>query len=229
MIEGLTSVAIIAAHPDDEVLGFGGTMHRISSNGGAVSVLILATGLAARQAVGTVDPTDLTQLREHAENANTLLGVRDLQFADFPDNRMDTVALLDVVQRVEAFLEGVRPDAVFTHHVGDINVDHQITSKAVQTACRSLPGFAPTIIHGEVLSSTEYALSEDQIQPNLYVELGASLEKKVAAMACYKQELRDFPHPRSLEAIRTQAVLRGTQCGVSAAEAFRMVRKVITL
>ncbi len=229
MIEGLTNIAVIAAHPDDEVLGFGGTMHRISSKGGAVSVLILATGLAARQTDGTVDATALTQLREHAESANTLLGVRDLQFADFPDNRMDTVALLDVVQRVEAFLEGVRPDAVFTHHVGDLNVDHQITSKAVQTACRSLPGFAPTIIHGEVLSSTEYALSEDQIQPNLYVELGASLEKKVAAMACYNEELRDFPHPRSLEAIRAQATLRGTQSGVSAAEAFRIIRKVITL
>ena len=137
MIEGLTNIAVIAAHPDDEVLGFGGTMHRISSKGGAVSVLILATGLAARQTSGAADPSDLAQLREHSESANTLLGVRDLQFADFPDNRMDTVALLDVVHRVEAFLDGVKPDAVFTHHAGDLNVDHQITAKAVQTACRS--------------------------------------------------------------------------------------------
>jgi N-acetylglucosamine malate deacetylase 1 len=229
MIEGLTNIAVIAAHPDDEVLGFGGTMHRISSKGGAVSVLILATGLAARQTSGAADPSDLAQLREHSESANTLLGVRDLQFADFPDNRMDTVALLDVVHRVEAFLDGVKPDAVFTHHAGDLNVDHQITAKAVQTACRSLPGFAPTLIHGEVLSSTEYALPEDQIQPNMYVELGYSLDVKIAAMACYKEELRDFPHPRSLDAIRAQAALRGTQSGVSAAEAFRIVRKVITL
>lgn len=229
MIEGFKRVAIVAAHPDDEVLGFGGTMHRITSRGGAVSVLILATGLAARKSTGKVSSSSLTQLREQAEQANQILGVNELQFADFPDNRMDTVALLDVIHRVESFLKGVNPDAVFTHHVGDLNVDHQIASKAVQTACRSLPGNSPAILHGEVLSSTEYALPEEQILPNLYVELGTSLEKKLDAMRCYKDELREFPHPRSLEAIRALAVTRGTQGGIATAEAFRMARFVAQL
>lgn len=220
-------VAVVAAHPDDEVLGFGGAMRRLTQAGVEVSVLIMATGLAARAdrdadalAAGVAD------LRETARAANAELGVTDVGFCDFADNAMDGVPLLDVVKAVEEFLDARDCEAIFTHHSGDLNVDHRVVSQAVQTAARPLPDGAPAILHGEVLSSSEYALPEARFQPNCYVELGPALEVKCTAMAHYDGELRDFPHPRSLQAIRHLAGLRGSECGVQAAEAFRLVRAV---
>lgn len=221
----LRQVAVIAAHPDDEILAFGGTMHRLTECGTKVSVLILATGLAARtSAQDTVPDEGFEALRQSAIAANEVLGVSDVTFCDFPDNAMDSHPLLDVVKAIETFMAGKCCDAVLTHFIGDLNVDHQVVSRAVQTAARPLPSGSPGIFHGEVLSSSEYGFPELRFIPNTYVELGHSLEAKCEAMACYDQELRDFPHPRSLPAIRHLAALRGSEAGVTAAEALRTVR-----
>lgn len=218
-------MAVIAAHPDDEVMGFGGTLARFAAAGTEARVLILATGLASR---GNVGKLALDKLRDDSRRAADILGVANLEFADFPDNRMDTVALLDVVQRVEAFLDGFAADQIYTHHAGDLNVDHRITQAAVLAACRPLPGRGPqAIFAGEVSSATEWGGSSAvPFVPTDYIDIAETLERKLAAMQCYGSELRPWPHPRSLEALAAQARNRGSQCGRAAAEAFITLRRV---
>lgn len=223
-----TAIAVIAAHPDDEVLGFGGTIRRHADAGDAVHVLILATGAAARSDDGAADESGIELLRSQARSAADILGIREIAFAKFPDNRMDTVPLLDVVKRVEAFLEECNAASVYTHHAGDLNIDHRVTARAVLTACRPLPGARVRRLYaGEVLSSSEYAAPEDRFQPNIYVDIAATLAKKCEALACYAGEVRDWPHPRSVEAVEALARLRGSECGHEAAESFVLVREII--
>lgn len=216
--------AVIAAHPDDEVLGFGGVITRYADQGTEVRILILATGLASR---GAAPAHALQALQDQGRRAAEIMGAA-IEFADFPDNRMDSVALLDIVQRVEAFLEGFPAEHVLTHHAGDLNIDHRITQAAVLTACRPLPGAAAcALLAGEVNSATEWAgPGMPAFLPTEYVDIGAVLERKVAAMACYQQELRQWPHPRSLEGIRALAKWRGSQAGCEAAEAFVTLRRL---
>lgn len=217
-------VAVIAAHPDDEVLGFGGAIARYADQGAEVRILILATGLASRGAA----PTHALQaLQDQGRRAAEIMKA-GIEFADFPDNRMDSVALLDVVQRVEAFLDAFPADHVLTHHAGDLNVDHRIAQAAVLTACRPLPGATTRVLlAGEVNSATEWAGPGAQpFLPTEFIDIGAVLERKVAAMACYQQELRQWPHPRSLDGIRALAKWRGSQAGCHAAEAFITLRRL---
>ena len=222
---GQETIAVIAAHPDDEVLGFGGIIARTASSGGEAHILIMATGIAAR---GKAGAAAIKALREQGRRAAKVLGAASIEFLDFPDNRMDTVPLLDVVQSVERYLEKICAETVFTHHAGDLNVDHQITARAALTAFRPTPGaIVRRLYAGEVLSSSEYAAPEDRFRPNTYIDVGASLAKKCAALACYTGELRGWPHPRSAEAVEALAKLRGSECGREAAEAFILVRETI--
>lgn len=220
-----TTVAAIFAHPDDEVLGCGATLAKHAAAGDDVRILILATGLAAR---GSADRGELAELRKQAEAAAAVLGAASVTFAEFPDNQMDTVALLSVVQRVEAFLEETSPDLIYTHHGGDLNVDHRVTHQAVVTACRPLPGRKPLEIRAcEVNSSTEWASRPlAPFEPTIFEPIADTLAKKREALACYTGELRDWPHPRSTDGVDALACWRGAQCGHEAAEAFQLVRKV---
>lgn len=222
------TIAIVVAHPDDEVLGFGGTIARHADGGDAVRILCLATGLAARDADNAPDAGALEALREQARSAAEVLGAAGIAFAEFPDNRMDSVALLDIVKRVEAFLRETGASRVYTHHAGDLNIDHRICAQAVLTACRPLPGATVRrILAGEVQSSSEYTTPKERFQPASYVDISAQLDRKCAALACYRDELRDWPHPRSLKAVRHLAHLRGSEAGLEAAEAFVLLREII--
>ncbi len=222
------TVAVVVAHPDDEVLGFGGVMANHAAVGDAVHVLILATGQSSRRDDGLIYPEELNELRSQAQKANKLLGVIDVRFESFPDNRMDSVDLLDVVKKVEVFVDQVKPQIVYTHHVGDLNIDHRVTHQATLTACRPLPGSSiHRIVTGEILSSSEYADPEDRFVPNVYVNIENSLEKKCKALAAYESEIRDWPHPRSIKALEHLAAHRGSECGCTAAEAFSLIREVI--
>ena len=221
------NVAVIVAHPDDEVLAFGGTMYRHADDGDTVSTLILATGLASRNDTDAIDDSALAELREDAAKANRLLGVSDLQFGDFPDNRMDTVPLLDVVKRVQAFIQQKQPQVVYSHHDGDLNIDHGVVARAVLTACRPVPGSAVRyLFSGEILSSTEYGFPETRFAPNCYVGIEDQLSRKCEAMNLYGGEVREWPHPRSADAIKHQARLRGSECGYEAAEGMSLIRAV---
>ena len=147
------SVLVVAAHPDDEVLGCGGTMAWHRRAGDSVAVLILADGVASR---GGAVATAIDERREWARRANAILGVTDLTLLSYPDNRMDALALLDVVQDIERVMARCRPTVVYTHHAGDVNIDHARTHHAVITACRPQPGNAVhQLLFFETPSSTE--------------------------------------------------------------------------
>ncbi len=191
-------------------------------------ILILATGLASR---GPATRDDIAALRRDGVRAAEILGAEDIMFSDFPDNAMDGVPLLDVVKRIETFLGDFPADVIYTHHLGDLNVDHRQTHMAVLTARRLLPGMRPVeILAGEVLSSTEWAApGSPAFVPTDFLDIAASLERKVAAMEAYASELGTFPHPRSADGIRALARMRGAQCGRPVAEAFMTVRRLRTL
>ena len=221
-------VAVIVAHPDDEVLAFGGTICRHVQRGDDVTIAFLATGLAARNSDGRINSDDLAKLRQDARAATKILGVTDVVFGDFPDNRMDKVALLDVIKAVLDVGEKSRATTIYTHHIGDLNIDHEVVARAVLTAFRPLPGARIRRIYaGEVISSSEYSLPDSRFHPNTYVPIGAYLDRKCDALMRYSSEIRKWPHPRSVEAVRHLAGLRGSECGEAAAEALLLMRQVI--
>jgi N-acetylglucosamine malate deacetylase 1 len=224
------SVVIVAAHPDDEVLGCGGTAARLAAEGHAVHVLLMADGEGAR--TGKADAASREKVAARgaaARQAAAILGCASVELLTFADNRMDGVDLLDVVQAVEQFIARNRPALVLTHHSGDVNVDHRIVHEAVVVACRPQPGHpVRELLFFEVPSSTEWRPGDaaSAFNPNWFVDVSATLEKKLAALSAYASELRAFPHPRSLAAVRSLAQWRGATAGVAAAEAFVLGRKL---
>ncbi|MEJ5338859.1 MAG: PIG-L family deacetylase [Aquificaceae bacterium] len=225
-----SGILLIIAHPDDEVLGCGGTVAKFSEEGNEVYTLILGEGITSRdeKREPKTRKVELEALREDALMANRLLGVKKVIFCDFPDNRFDSVPLLDIVKTVEKVIEEIKPEIIFTHHGGDLNIDHQITYRAVLTATRPQPGSSVKEIYScEVLSSTEWAYPVS-FQPDTYFTLSEKhIRKKIEAMQCYRSELRQYPHPRSIEGIEYLAKLRGMQVGCEYAEGFKLVRKIL--
>lgn len=224
------SVLVVVAHPDDEVLGCGGTMARLAQEGHVVRVAILAEGMTSRYPQPEqADPKQIHQLHEQAQRAADKLRVAEVVVAKLPDNRLDTVPLLEVVKLVEELLEKFKPDVIYTHHPGDLNVDHGVVHRAVLTATRPTPGQkVQEIFAFEVPSSTEWAFHrlEPSFRPNVFVDISGTLEAKIAALACYDTETRKFPHPRSPEALRAIAARWGSVAGFQAAEAFELIRSL---
>jgi len=219
------TVAAIFAHPDDEVLGCGGALALHADRGETVRVLILATGLTSR---GAASSDALAALQDESRAAAAILGARSVEFAAFPDNAMDSVPLLQVVQRIETFLSEAPPQVIYTHHGGDVNIDHRVTHQAVLAACRPVPGRNEQVIRAcEVNSSTEWSAgSLEPFMPNEFLSVETTLARKLDALACYAGELRASPHPRSIDGVTALARWRGTQSGCMAAEAFRLIRRV---
>jgi LmbE family N-acetylglucosaminyl deacetylase len=225
-------VLVVAAHPDDEVLGAGGTLARHAGAGDEVTVLILGQGVAARFAAQALAPSDLVaRLREQAVRAGEVLGVKEVRFGSLAlaDNRFDESSLLEIVKTVEAAIRELSPAVVYTHHPGCLNIDHRLTFQAVLTATR--PGAGCPVVEllvFEVLSSTEWAFGRlgPVFSPNVFVDIAETLQLKVQALKCYKDELREAPHLRSLEVVRANAARWGAVVGRTAAEAFELVRGV---
>jgi LmbE family N-acetylglucosaminyl deacetylase len=218
-------IAAIFAHPDDEVLACGGALAAHADAGDEVRIFIMATGATSRDG----DHAQyIKTLRSQAERAAKVLGTAGVSFGDFPDNRMDSVALLDVVKAVEAFFAKFPADVIYTHHAGDMNIDHGVINRAVATACRPIPGSRPLeILTCEINSSTEWAVPPlAPFVPTDFIGIAKSLDRKAAALECYADELRSWPHPRSAEGVRALARWRGSQCGMEAAEAFASMRRV---
>lgn len=224
------AVAVVVAHPDDEVLGCGGTIARLVGEGRAVHVLIMSDGVTSRWLTENFNSqSELSARNIAAHKANKILGVQSLQILDFPDNRMDRLEQLDVVRRIEEFISRVRPDLVISHHSGDVNIDHRVVHDAVVVACRPQPGVCvKELIFFEVPSSTEWRPSNSGLPfcPNIFINITNTLEAKMEALRVYAEELRQFPHPRSIAAIESLARWRGATAGVEAAEAFVLGRKV---
>lgn len=222
------SVLVVAAHPDDEVLGCGGTIARHRHAGDRVAVLIMADGVASRGGEDTA--TAIGQRQQAARRANDILGVSDLTLLSYADNRMDAVALLDIVQDIEKVIDRCAPSVVYTHHAGDVNVDHVRTHHAVIAACRPQPLHpVQRLLFFEIPSSTEWQppASHAVFAPNWFTGIVDTLDAKLKAAAAYSGELREFPHPRSLAAIEHLARWRGASAGLAAAEAFEVGRVVM--
>jgi len=222
----------VAAHPDDEVLGCGGTMARLAEEGWRVHVLILAEGVTSRPAVrNRADhAAELSSLAHAAQASAATLGVTSVRLSSFPDNRMDSVDLLDVVKLVEQEIERLMPQRIYTHHRDDLNVDHRVVHDAVSVATRPLPASCVReVLTFEVPSSTEWRFpgTGNQFAPTMFVDITETLEKKLQALEMYNKEMRTFPHARSLEAVEHLARWRGASVGVAAAEAFQLARAII--
>jgi N-acetylglucosamine malate deacetylase 1 len=221
----MKTALVVAAHPDDEVLGCGGTIASLADDGWHVHVLIMAEGITSRDDSRNRarKSKELTALAKAAHAANNALGAASVTLKDFPDNRMDSVDILDVVKAIEEWVSKYKPSLVFTHNAGDVNVDHQIIHDAVVTACRPLPGSSvKELLFFEVPSSTEWrpATSRPVFAPSVYYNIAKQLPKKLKALKAYASEMRPFPHPRSLKAVEALAIWRGASSGHDAAEAF---------
>lgn len=222
-------VGVVAAHPDDEVLGCAGTI-AAASRRHEVHILILGEGIGSRHARRTAQvERALKQLQREARAAADEVGARSVRFSSLPDNRFDGMPLLDVVKQVEAWLDAVKPAILYTHHPGDLNVDHGVTFRAVLTATRPVPGSHVKDLYAfEVPSSTEWAFQRcgPVFRPNVFVDISKTVGAKVRALERYTGEIRQFPHPRSAEGIRVIARRWGSVVGVEFAEAFELIRSV---
>ena len=220
-------IAAIVAHADDEVLGCGGTLRRHADAGDEVWTIILADGETSRdqgEAGGAVAGREMA-----ARAAAAALGVRHVEFHRFPDNRLDTKARLDIAKAVEKEIGNIQPDIVYTHHAGDLNVDHRRVHEAVVIACRPVPGHpVRRLLFFETASSTEWQTADlgHPFVPNWFVDVSAVLDIKMSALKSYDAEMRPWPHPRSYQGVEHLARWRGATVGCMAAEAFMLGREI---
>jgi LmbE family N-acetylglucosaminyl deacetylase len=224
-------VLVVAAHPDDEVLGCGGAIAAHVEAGDAVQVLIVAEGATSRQAQRdrVQSAPELSCLNSAAEAAGRILGVDGVELLDLPDNRLDSLDRLDLIKRIEERIARYKPVVVYVHHAGDVNIDHRRLHEAVITACRPIPGQpVRRLLSYEVVSSTEWQPpgSAPVFQPNWFVDISAQWQRKRQALEAYSAEMRIWPHARSIEAVEHLARWRGAQVGVEAAEAFYLLRQL---
>jgi len=226
------TILVVAAHPDDEVLGCGGSMAKWSRAGHKVHVVIMAEGATSRDTVRDRGERseELSMLKVAAYSAGEMLGVDSVQVLDMPDNRMDSLDRLDVIKVVEREIDRLQPEMVVTHHAGDVNIDHRLIHEAVVTACRPQPGHCvKRLLSFEVPSSTEWQTpgSAPMFQPNWYVDIEETLALKMQALNTYQSEMRAWPHARSLKSVEHLGRWRGASVGCEAAEAFQLMREVL--
>tara|TARA_B100001123_G_C15158335_1_gene966407 strand:- start:280 stop:966 length:687 start_codon:yes stop_codon:yes gene_type:complete len=221
------NILVVASHPDDEVLGCGGTIYNLKKKGAKISVLFLSDGESSRKHPKISKL--ILERKKQAVGAAKILGIKKIFFGNFPDNSMDSVPLLKIIQFIEKHIKKIKPDTIFTHFESDLNVDHQITSKAVITACRPTKNqTVKSILFFEILSSSEWNISikNKSFKPNYFVDISKSIKFKLKALRHYKREMRTWPHPRSIEGVKLLSKTRGSSVGLSNAEAFILGRYV---
>ena len=216
------TILVISAHSDDEVLGCGGTIARYAKSGDKVHLVFMTNGVGSRNA--KIEEVD--RRKSAAQKSADILEASSIQQFDFPDNKMDTIALLDVVQAIEEVIDKLQPEIIYTHHIGDLNIDHQITHKALITACRPQSGFCVKEIYAfEVLSSTEWNTPGVGVfSPNVFIEITDFINIKKQSLNVYTQEMHQPPHSRSIDNVIRSNALRGNAVGMCYAEAFQLIR-----
>src|SRR5437870_2903710 len=222
-------VLVVAAHPDDEVLGCGATMARLAAEGQPVHIAILGEGITSRSSRDDSGAKLLRRLHQQAEAAALKIGAKDVVLFKLPDNRLDTLPMLEIAKLIEDLIQKLRPAVIYTHHPGDLNVDHGIVHRAVLTATRPMSGQCVREVYTfEVPSSTDWAFQRPEhcFRPNVFIDITRTLDAKISSFACYDTEAREFPHPRSAEALRATATRWGSVVGCRAAEAFELIRSV---
>jgi len=224
-------ILVVAAHPDDEVLGCGGTLAKAIAAGAEVAVLFLGEGISARFPVGHYDNEDFrTQTRarmEGARKALQVLGISDCEFGERLCGQFDTYALISIVKDIERKMEQFKPHLLFTHNPAEVNIDHRLSYEAVEVACRPTRDFIATQIYTFEIPCSGSWTFESTFKPNVFVDVTEHWEKKLAAWACYEGEARPFPFPRSNEGLKTLAGYRGMMSNLKLAEAFHLVRMIV--
>lgn len=226
-----TKILVVVAHPDDEVLGAGGAINKlIKKYHTVIRVVVLGEGLTSRNLKQEKIKNDLKRHKEDAFKAKEILGYHSLIFYDFPDNKFDSLPLINLIKVIEKEIEDFNPNTIITHHFGDLNIDHQKTFEAVITATRPIGNRkVQNILSFENPSSTEWNLKPGSFQfsPNIYVSLDFdNLKSKISAMEQYSFEKRNYPHPRSPESLKNLAKYRGGIIGEKYAEAFMLIRSL---
>jgi LmbE family N-acetylglucosaminyl deacetylase len=217
-------VLVIAAHPDDELLGLGGTVARHAADGDEVHCVIVSEGATARYAAGAGET-----LAASAHAAAAVLGTRPPRILGLLDQRLDELPIVEVIRPIEAVVDELAADIVYTHHWGDVNRDHRVVSEAVMVACRPVGAASPRrLLAFETPSSSEWSSTDPSLAfvPNHFVDITATLEHKLRAMACYPTEIRPAPHPRGLESLRARAAYWGQAAGRTYVEPFVLIREV---
>ena len=225
----LKSVLVVAAHPDDEVLGCGGTIAKLSKKGFNVNLVFISDGVSSRKMSKKTLIKQIAKRRKACLKASKILGTKKPTFYDLPDNALDTVPLLKIVKLISENIKKHKPSIVYTHTSDDLNIDHHIVNKAVVTACRPLKGSSvKTLLFFEIPSSTEWQITEKKkyFSPNWFEDITKELNKKIRALKAYKEELRSWPHPRSIKGVKSLAEWRGATAGYNAAEGFLLGRKI---
>lgn len=221
-------ILIIAAHPDDEVLGCGATIAKFINKNYYGKTIILGEGLTSRK---KVEKQELNHLKQNCIDANKHIGITNISFFDLPDNRFDSLPLHQIIRLVESEIMEYRPDIIFTHFGNDLNLDHRITFQAVLTACRPQPDFFnPTIYSFFIPSSTDWidANSFQNFIPNIFVDVSNCIGKKLSALNCYSSEMKKYPHSRSIESVRIFSQYWGNRVGIKYCEPFILVRKILS-
>ena len=220
----MDKVLVIAAHPDDEVLGAGGTIAKYIAEGAEVKVLIVTDGSTSQYRDDPRLQEILEEKRQETRDAMAILGVSEVLYGGMPDMKLDTTAHIEVNQAIERVIDAYQPNIVFTHYHGDVNLDHQCVSRSTLVACRPVSDQCVRELYAYyVPSSTDWNVqnSVNAFMPNVYVDIsGEYAEKKYRSMSCYAEELRDYPHPRSIEALRVMDQANGVHVGMKAAECF---------
>lgn len=214
---------IIAAHPDDEVLGCGGIIKKLSKEEDFY-VLILSAGADTRYKKSMENV-----LKNNAIDANNILGTKELFFENLPNQKMDNMPIFEITQIIEKYINKIKPDRVFTHHIGDLNKDHQVIAEATFTATRPIIGQSVKEVYSyNVPSSTEwnYIEGEKIFIPNVFIDIKNELDFKLEAMKYYKSECRDYPHPRNSKSLKVHANYWGLISGFEYAEPFKLIRKL---
>ncbi len=216
-------ILIVAAHPDDEILGCGGTILKLRKNS-EINVIFMTDGTSARG----INIKEKKQRRSNCEKLFKYLKINKPLFFNFPDNQMDKVPLLKIIKKIELLIKKIKPDTIFTHYSECLNIDHRITCQAVLTACRPLKkNPVKKILSFEILSSTEWSKNKNKsFEPNYFIDISKEFKNKINALKFYKKELRKYPHSRSTKGVETLARFRGISCGVNYAEGFYLNRLV---
>lgn len=221
---------VIAAHPDDEILGCGGTIAKMTGEGREVYISIMGEGITSRyDNRARANQDEINRLKIASLRAAEIVGVKKVIFHGLPDNRFDTVPFLDIVKLIEADIAELKPQVIFTQHGGDLNIDHGITFKATITATRPVCSCPVKHLYAyEVPSSTEWSFQQiyPPFKPNLFVDISDTIESKIQAMKEYQDEVQAFPHPRSPESLRAISKRWGSAVSVENAEAFEIIRSI---
>jgi len=220
------TILIVAAHPDDEVIGCGGTIAKHILNNDAIHILFICDGVSSRD---FNIKNELAARKKSCQRALETLGVKNHPiFLDFPDNAADSIPLIKIIKGVEEVVKKIKPETIYTHHFGDLNIDHEITHRAVLTACRPLQdSTVKEILTFEILSSSEWQSNRSLLfVPNYFVDITKQIDLKHKALLEYQNEMRSNNHPRSVNNIINFASIRGKSVGLEYAEAFQLIRKI---